>query len=121
MIVNIFFCSSLFIFAKYFALIDNRQFDLDILILSKNLPVLFCLNSGEQNFFTSGMIKDCMKKVVAVNLHQVVQVKDLQYEVFIMNHRFLSSFLQGFTWTFIDEHTQANVSNKRKPCSVHKY
>jgi len=29
---------------------------------------------GEQNFFTSAMIKDCMKKVVAVNLHQVVQV-----------------------------------------------
>ena len=29
---------------------------------------------GETNFFTSAMIKDCMKKVIAVNLHQVVQV-----------------------------------------------
>lgn len=31
---------------------------------------------GEQNFFTSAMIKDCMKKVIAVNLHQVVQVRE---------------------------------------------
>lgn len=29
---------------------------------------------GEVNFFTSEMIKSCMKKVVAVNLHQTVQV-----------------------------------------------
>lgn len=29
---------------------------------------------GEINFFTSQMIKDCMKKVVAVHLHQTVQV-----------------------------------------------
>jgi len=27
-----------------------------------------------KNFFTSEMIKSCMKKVVAVNLHQTVQV-----------------------------------------------
>jgi hypothetical protein len=26
---------------------------------------------GETNFFTSQNIKDCMKKVIAVNLHQV--------------------------------------------------
>merc|ERR1711997_154142 len=37
-------------------------------------PILLVDKKGEQNFFTSGMIKDCMKKVVAVNLHQVVQV-----------------------------------------------
>lgn len=30
---------------------------------------------GEANFFTSQMIKDCMKKVVAVRLHQTVQVR----------------------------------------------
>ncbi|GAB1289353.1 Integrator complex subunit 11 [Apodemus speciosus] len=37
---------------------------------------------GEANFFTSQMIKDCMKKVVAVHLHQTVQVPtaDLPYE-----------------------------------------
>ena len=29
---------------------------------------------GEQNFFTSQMIKNCMKKVVTVNLHQTVKV-----------------------------------------------
>lgn len=29
---------------------------------------------GEANFFTSQMIKDCMKKAVAVHLHQTVQV-----------------------------------------------
>ncbi|KAJ4923849.1 hypothetical protein JOQ06_028104 [Pogonophryne albipinna] len=28
---------------------------------------------GETNFFTSQMIKDCMKKVVPLNLHQTVQ------------------------------------------------
>lgn len=32
---------------------------------------------GEANFFTSQMIKDCMKKVVAVHLHQTVQVRVL--------------------------------------------
>ncbi|XP_072045044.1 integrator complex subunit 11-like isoform X2 [Amphiura filiformis] len=31
---------------------------------------------GETNFFTSAMIKDCMKKVIVVNLHQTVQVDD---------------------------------------------
>lgn len=30
---------------------------------------------GETNFFTSQMIKDCMKKVVPLNLHQTVQVQ----------------------------------------------
>ncbi|XP_053203272.1 integrator complex subunit 11-like [Panonychus citri] len=35
---------------------------------------------GETNFFSSQMIKDCMKKVIAVNLHQVIQV-DEQLEI----------------------------------------
>ena len=30
---------------------------------------------GETNFFTSEMIKSCMKKVKAVNLHEVIQVR----------------------------------------------
>ena len=38
------------------------------------VQITFFVSSGEQNFFTSAMIKDCMKKVVAVNLHQVIQV-----------------------------------------------
>lgn len=29
---------------------------------------------GETNFFTSSMIKDCMKKVTTVSLHETVQV-----------------------------------------------
>ena len=29
---------------------------------------------GETNFFTSEMIKQCMKKVIAVNLHEVIKV-----------------------------------------------
>lgn len=33
---------------------------------------------GETNFFTSAHIKDCMKKVIAVTLHQTVQVNDLK-------------------------------------------
>ncbi|KAF9336732.1 Integrator complex subunit 11 [Podila minutissima] len=31
---------------------------------------------GERNFFTSANIKDCMKKVIAVNLHQSIMVDD---------------------------------------------
>lgn len=31
---------------------------------------------GERNFFTSANIKDCMKKVIAVNLHQTIMVDD---------------------------------------------
>lgn len=29
---------------------------------------------GDTNFFTSQMIKTCMKKVITVNLHQTIQV-----------------------------------------------
>ena len=29
---------------------------------------------GEQNFFTSQMIKDCMRKVTTINLHQTIKV-----------------------------------------------
>lgn len=42
---------------------------------------------GEVNFFTSQMIKDCMKKVVAVNLHQTVYVDDeLQIKAYYAGH-----------------------------------
>lgn len=36
---------------------------------------------GEANFFTSQMIKDCMKKVVAVHLHQTVQVRSYRHRL----------------------------------------
>lgn len=42
---------------------------------------------GESNFFTSQMIKDCMKKVIAVNLHQTVQVDDeLELKAYYAGH-----------------------------------
>lgn len=44
---------------------------------------------GETNFFTSQMIKDCMKKVVAVHLHQTVQVNDHFYIVLDQTNRII--------------------------------
>ncbi|XP_063065335.1 integrator complex subunit 11 [Engraulis encrasicolus] len=42
---------------------------------------------GETNFFTSQMIKDCMKKVVPINLHQTVQVDDeLEIKAYYAGH-----------------------------------
>ncbi|CAB4400431.1 integrator complex subunit 11 [Rhizophagus irregularis] len=44
---------------------------------------------GETNFFTSQMIKDCMKKVTAVNLHQTIKVNgddDLEIKAFYAGH-----------------------------------
>eukprot|EP00111_Clytia_hemisphaerica_P012929 TCONS_00037971-protein len=42
---------------------------------------------GDSHFFTSQNIKDCMKKVVPVNLHQVVQVDDeLEIKAYYAGH-----------------------------------
>lgn len=42
---------------------------------------------GETNFFTSGMIKDCMKKVITANLHQTIQVDDeLEIKAYYAGH-----------------------------------
>lgn len=42
---------------------------------------------GETNFFTSAMIRDCMRKVVAVNLHQSVHVDDeLEIKAYYAGH-----------------------------------
>ncbi|XP_077075170.1 integrator complex subunit 11 [Siphateles boraxobius] len=42
---------------------------------------------GETNFFTSQMIKDCMKKVVPINLHQTVQVdEELEIKAYYAGH-----------------------------------
>ncbi|XP_057296053.1 integrator complex subunit 11-like [Hydractinia symbiolongicarpus] len=42
---------------------------------------------GDSNFFTSQNIKDCMKKVVPVNLHQCVQVDDeLEIKAYYAGH-----------------------------------
>jgi len=43
--------------------------------------------NGATNFFTSEMIKACMKKVVTVNLHQVIQVDDeLEIKAYYAGH-----------------------------------
>lgn len=42
---------------------------------------------GEENFFTSEMIKNCMKKVVVVNLHETKQVdEDLEIKAYYAGH-----------------------------------
>lgn len=42
---------------------------------------------GETNFFTSQMIKDCMKKVVAVNLHETIRVdEELEIKAYYAGH-----------------------------------
>ena len=55
---------------------------------------------GDSHFFTSQNIKDCMKKVVPVTLHQVVQVKFTiklcmfkQCHSYVMNVRTTSFFI----------------------------
>jgi len=56
-------------------------------ILLEDMRKVAVDKKGEQNFFTSGMIKDCMKKVVAVNLHQVVQVdSELEIKAYYAGH-----------------------------------
>jgi integrator complex subunit 11 len=44
-------------------------------ILLEDMRRVAVERKGETNFFTSQMIKDCMKKVVPVGLHQIVQVR----------------------------------------------
>lgn len=42
---------------------------------------------GETNFFTSEMIKNCMRKVIAVNLHEVIKVDDeLEIKAYYAGH-----------------------------------
>jgi len=42
---------------------------------------------GDMNFFTAQNIKDCMKKVVTVNLHETVQVdEDLEIKAYYAGH-----------------------------------
>jgi len=56
-------------------------------ILLEDMRKVAVDRKGEQNFFTTDMIKQCMKKVVAVNLHQVVQVDaDLEIKAYYAGH-----------------------------------
>lgn len=56
-------------------------------ILLEDMRKVSVERKGEQNFFTSQMIKDCMKKVVAVTLHQSVMVDgDLEIKAYYAGH-----------------------------------
>jgi len=44
------------------------------LLLQEDFRKITVDRKGETNFFTSEMIKSCMKKVKAVNLHECIQV-----------------------------------------------
>jgi len=56
-------------------------------ILLEDFRKISVERKGETNFFTSAMIKDCMKKVIAVNLHQNVQVDDeLEIKAYYAGH-----------------------------------
>lgn len=56
-------------------------------ILLEDMRKVSVERKGEQNFFTSQMIKDCMKKVVAVTLHQSVMVdNDIEIKAYYAGH-----------------------------------
>lgn len=56
-------------------------------ILLEDMRRVAVERKGETNFFTSQMIKDCMKKVIAVNLHQVIKVDDeLEIKAYYAGH-----------------------------------
>lgn len=56
-------------------------------ILLEDFRKISVERKGETNFFTSQMIKDCMKKVIAVNLHQSVKVDDeLEIKAYYAGH-----------------------------------
>ncbi len=57
-------------------------------ILLEDMRKVAVERKGETNFFTSAMIRECMKKVVAVNLHQVGEC--------------WKTFLKDFFITFVD-------------------
>ncbi|XP_071451112.1 integrator complex subunit 11 [Hetaerina americana] len=56
-------------------------------ILLEDMRKLMVERKGESNFFTSQMIKDCMKKVIAVTLHQTVMVdNELEIKAYYAGH-----------------------------------
>lgn len=56
-------------------------------ILLEDMRKVAVERKGESNFFTTQMIKDCMKKVTAVTLHQSVQVdSDMEIKAYYAGH-----------------------------------
>ncbi|KAJ8320298.1 hypothetical protein KUTeg_001885 [Tegillarca granosa] len=58
-----------------------------LFVLKEDYRKITVERKGESNFFTSEMIKTCMKKVIAVNLHQTIQVDDeLEIKAYYAGH-----------------------------------
>lgn len=56
-------------------------------VLLEDMRKVAVERKGETNFFTSGMIKDCMKKVITVSLHETVQVdSELEIKAYYAGH-----------------------------------
>lgn len=56
-------------------------------ILLEDMRKVAVERKGESNFFTSQMIKDCMKKVIAVTLHQSIMVDpELEIKAYYAGH-----------------------------------
>lgn len=56
-------------------------------ILLEDMRKVAVERKGDSNFFTSQMIKDCMKKVIAVTLHQSVMVdNDIEIKAYYAGH-----------------------------------
>ena len=56
-------------------------------ILLEDMRKIAVERKGESNFFTSQMIKDCMKKVTAINVNQTIQVDDdLEIRAYYAGH-----------------------------------
>ncbi|XP_031617965.1 integrator complex subunit 11 [Contarinia nasturtii] len=56
-------------------------------ILLEDMRKIAVERKGESNFFTTQMIKDCMKKVIAVTLHQSVMVdNDIEIKAYYAGH-----------------------------------
>lgn len=56
-------------------------------ILLEDMRKIAVEKKGETNFFTAQMIKACMKKVIAVNVHQTIRVdEDLEIKAYYAGH-----------------------------------
>ncbi|XP_049852063.1 integrator complex subunit 11-like [Schistocerca gregaria] len=56
-------------------------------ILLEDFRKIIVERRGEANFFTSAMIKDCIKKVTAVNIHQTLKIDDeLEVKAYYAGH-----------------------------------
>ena len=77
--VNFIINRSVFFFARRYRISSELSNSMSFLFLTfapiqEDYRKITVERKGETNFFTSEMIKACMRKCVTVNLHQVVQV-----------------------------------------------